>query len=139
MERIIPISVKDKIAQILNNVPYICGNSDYTVSFEFDEEWDEYEFKTARFISSDHKYQDVVFTGNQCQMPVIMDTMFIYVGVFAGNLRTTTPAHIGARKSILSAEGTPEAPSEDVYAQIMETLNQVHATVGNIEVLLKTI
>jgi YD repeat-containing protein len=66
----------------------------------------------------------VVFTGNQCEIPVISNTNTIRVGVFAGDLRTTTAAWIPARKSILCGSGSPADPPEDVYNQIMEKLNQ---------------
>lgn len=120
---IIEVAVKDKIAEQTNGQEYICGNSDFTVAFSFDAEWDEFSTKTARFIYGD-SYQDVVFNGNQCPVPVISNTNTILCGVFAGNLQTTTPASIMARKSILCGSGSPASPSPDVYAQIMEVVNE---------------
>ena len=119
----INVLVRDKIASTVGDIVYICGNSDYVVSFDFDEEWAVYDIKTARFVHNG-TYTDVVFTGNQCAMPVIHKAYGIYVGVYAGDLRTTTPAHIPSAASILSAEGTPAAPPEDVYAQITALCNE---------------
>ena len=113
----INVLVRDKIASAVGDIVYICGNSDYIISFDFDAEWDAYSVKTARFVHNG-TYTDVVFTGNQCAMPVIHKAYGIFVGVYAGDLRTTTPAHIPSAASILSAEGTPAAPPDDVYAQI---------------------
>lgn len=113
----INVTVRDKIASVVGDIVYICGNSDYVINFDFDAEWDDYDVKTARFVH-DGSYIDVVFTGNQCAMPVIHKAYGIYVGVYAGNLRTTTPSHIPSAASILSAEGTPAEPPDDVYAQI---------------------
>lgn len=48
-ERTILVSVKNKIAETMNNPAYICGNSDYVIRFDFDEEWAGYDVKTARF------------------------------------------------------------------------------------------
>lgn len=45
------------------------------------------------------------------------------VGVFAGDLQTTTPATIRCVKSILDYDGLPEEPSSDVYAQLIEMIN----------------
>ena len=118
----INISVKNKIA-IPDDTIYVCGNSDFTVVFSFDGEWKDYNTKTARF-SYGGSYQDVVFTGNECPMPIISNTNTIQIGVFAGDLHTTTPAVIMARKSILCGFGSPAAPSDDVYNQIMDVCNE---------------
>lgn len=101
----------------------VCGNSDYTITFDFDPEWDEYEVKTARFIYNG-QIADVVFTGAVCAVPKIINATHCAVGVFAGDLRTTTPAMITCAKSILCSGGSPVEPAPDVYAQIMELLNQ---------------
>lgn len=121
---IIEISVKDKIATKTDSTEYVCGNSDFVVAFDFDDEWKVFDTKTARFVY-EGKHQDIVFTGNECPVPVISGTHRIWVGVFAGDLHTTTSAYIPAKKSILCDSGSPEAPSEDVYAQIMELLQDV--------------
>lgn len=86
----INISVRNKIATA-DSTEYICGNSDFVINFDFDSEWDAYGTKTARFSHSG-SYTDVMFTGNQCAVPIISDTFFCHVGVYAGNLHTTTPA-----------------------------------------------
>lgn len=127
----INVIVQNKIASAAGPV-YICGNSDYTVAFSFDAEWTEYETKTARFVYAGG-YIDVVFTGSECAMPIISDTNAILIGVFAGNLHTTTAAKIPAQKSILCGCGSPAKPPEDVYAQIMETLNTIEKDVASKE------
>lgn len=124
MNKTINVSIKNKIAVQTDNALYICGNSDFVVEFDFDAEWDGYDTKTARFILDNATYYDVVFQGNQCPVPIISNTYGIYVGVYAGNLQTTTPAHISAKKSILCSGGSPAAPSDDVYNQIMVELNK---------------
>lgn len=121
------ISVKNKIAVHTDRQWYVCGNSDYTAVFEFDHEWDEYETKTARFRYNQH-HEDVVFKGNVAQIPVITNTNEFEVGVFAGDLHTTTPAMVLCEKSILCGDGTPVDPTPDVYDQIMEFLNNMKET-----------
>ena len=121
---IIEVAVRNKIATKTDDTEYICGNSDFVLVFDFDKEWDAFDVKTAR-LAYEGKYQDIVFTGSECPMPVMSNTHRIYVGVFAGELHTTTPAYIPARKSILCDSGSPEAPKEDVYAQIMELLQGI--------------
>ena len=122
----INISVRDKIAINMSNIPYTCGNSDFVINFDFDAEWAAFTTKTARFIKDDRTYQDQVFQGNECPVPILYNTNKIRVGVFAGNLNTSTPAIVKANKGILCGNGSPEAPSEDVYAQIMEKINRLN-------------
>lgn len=116
------ISVRDKIARTVSDTYIICGNSDYVAVFDFDAEWAEHDTKTARFIWNG-KHADVVFTGNQCDIPPITNAFGVEVGVFAGNLITTTSAVIDTKKSILCKNGLPADPPPEVYAQIMEMLN----------------
>lgn len=117
----IGISVRGKIAVLTDAVTYICGNSDYIIKFDFDAEWDAYEAKTARFRYG-NSYTDVVFSGNECAVPVIDDALYFYVGVYAGDLHTTTPVMINSKKSILSGTGLPADPPDDVYVQLMQML-----------------
>lgn len=124
MARTIEISVQDRIAWQINRTEYICGNSDFIVIFDFDNEWAEFTVKTARFIHGDEK-TDVVFSGNKCAVPIIRNVTSIKVGVFAGDLRTTTAANISARKSILCDDCLPAAPEDDIYNQIMAKLNEI--------------
>lgn len=119
---IINIAVRDKIATYVGDTYYICGNKDYVVHFDLDAEWDGYETKTARFVYGGN-IVDKVFEGNECPIPRISNVCVIEVGVFAGDLKTTTPAHVPAKKSILCSGGVPADPTPDVYNQIMERLN----------------
>jgi hypothetical protein len=116
------VKVQNKIAKPLNDF-IVCSNSDYTVKFYFDKEWDSQPIKTARFIW-DNQYQDVVFEGDTCKIPVIDNATTLGIGVFAGSLKTTTPAIINCTKSVLSGLGRPSDPPEDVYNQIIEILNE---------------
>lgn len=133
MNKIIKIIVRDKIAHQKGMVEYICGNSDFTVFFDFDDEWNQYETKTARFIHNG-VHTDVVFVGNECAVPVISDTYNMKVGVFAGNLVTTTPAYVPCKKSVLCESGLPADPYPDVYAQIMDLLNALLCKVEDLTV-----
>lgn len=123
-DHIIEVRVDDKIATVVGDPLYVCGNSDYVVKFAFDAEWADHAMKTARFIKSNKEYIDVVFNSNECQMPIIADTAQVRIGVFAGNLCTTTAAIVNAQRSILCGSGVPaEKPEPNVYTQIMERIN----------------
>ena len=119
----ISITVKNKVARA-DRAIIVCDNSDYTAVFDFDAEWDAYTTKTARFVYGG-KYTDVVFTGNECSIPVIQDPRSLSVGVYAGDLHTTTPAYISCVPSILFGNGIPADPTPEVYAQIMELLGKI--------------
>lgn len=119
---IVNITIKNKIATP-SNISVVCGNSDYTFVFNFDEEWNAYNSKTARFVWNG-QYVDVAFNGNSCEMPVINDARYVSVGVYAGELHTTTPAILNAKKSILCDDPVHVDPPEDIYNQIMELLNR---------------
>lgn len=119
---LINITIKEKIAKLAEKAVIICGNSDYIINCSFDDEWAQYKVKTARIICNG-KYTDVVFEGNSFALPTISNATGVFIGVFAGDLHTTTPAFISAEKSILCSEGTPSEPTPDVYAQIMEMMN----------------
>ena len=130
----INISIKNKIATSPDE-HIVCGNSDYTVTFLFDEEWAAYDTKTARFIYNGKK-EEVVFSGNVCEVPIIRNAVVCAIGVFAGDLHTTTPALVACNKSILCADGLPPDPSPDVYVQLIEMYEELRreietGSVGN--------
>ena len=102
----ITIEINKKIATCLTELPIVCGNSDYECEFVFDEEWNGHLIKTARFRVNG-EYTDVVFEGNVCNMPIISDAKIVWVGVFAGELSTSTPAIVRCKPSILDGEDVP--------------------------------
>ncbi len=118
------IIVRKKIATIVGQPVIICNNSDYSVNFDFDEEWGD-GVKTARFAFRQNGincFTDVVFTGSKVSVPILSDIAVVYIGVYAGELHTTTAAPVVCDKSILSA-GVQKDPTPDVYGQIIEMLN----------------
>ena len=124
---IINVTVRGKMARAEERARVVCGNSDYTVRFDFDADWAEYTVKTARFVTEDGSYTDVQFEGEDCAIPILRNTRTLLVGVFAGNLRTTTAALIHAVPCITDPDGTPADPTPDVYAQLMERFNAMEA------------
>lgn len=109
------IIINNKIATyVKRSGAVVCGNSDYVAEFAFDQEWGAYENKIARFTWGG-KYFDVPFTGSTCQVPIVRDTHTLTVGVYAGNLCTTTPASIPCQRSILCNTGLPLDEDEPAY------------------------
>lgn len=109
----INITVREKIAHTISDTCIVCGNSDYVAVFDFDAEWDAYEVKTARFIWGG-TFTDVPFTGNECPVPVIPDAVSVLVGVYAGDLHTTTAAAVEVRRSILGGSETEAEVSHEI-------------------------
>lgn len=125
----IRIQVRNKVA--VNLTPeevIVCGNSGYEVEFSFDEEWASEAVKTARFVyrkGGQNYFDDVVFTGTTVEAPVLSGINNVLVGVYAGDLITTTPAVVECDKSILCGSGTHKEPTPDVYNQLIELINAV--------------
>lgn len=131
---IVEITVSNKIAAQSNDTTIICGNSDFVAEFIFDSEWDEFTTKTARFVyrkSGESAYYETeeVFNGNTCRIPPLSDVDQVRIGVYAGNLHTTTPAIVKCRKSILCGSPIHAEPPEDVYNQLVELVNNLSVKV----------
>lgn len=107
----IDVIVANKIATVVGSPIIVCGNSDYTITFNFDSEWDGYTQKTARFnfiSGGQKKFVEVEFTGNVCNIPVLRGISKVDVGVYTEGLQTTTGAEIKCRRSILCGGGIVE-------------------------------
>lgn len=121
----IKIKIRDKRAGGTGTV--ICGNSDYTVVWDLDDEWTPYGTKTMRVNLTDGSYQDVVFTGSTAALPVLSTPGWASVGLYAGDLHTSRATDLRVLPSVTTPGGAPADPAEDVYAQITEKLNQLIA------------
>lgn len=126
----IVIDISEKIA-ISPADEIVCGNSDYCIRFNFDDEWSEHVKKTARFLYGG-KCEDVIFEGDTVRVPIIKKALMLSVGVYAGELSTTTPAMIKARKSILCDDGLPPDPTPDVYAQLVKMTQSAEDTANKV-------
>lgn len=129
----IKIQVIDKKATVIGTPVIVCGNSDYTATFTFDDEWSLTGPKTARFVyvkDGKVQHEDVAFSGNVVAVPVLENVDSVDVGVFAGNLCTTTPARVPCRRSILCGSGAKQDPTPDVYDQIMKLFSDLAAAGG---------
>lgn len=127
---VIQINVTDKHAKALGQPKIVCGNSGYSIKFTFDAGWGAETIKTARFVymaRGDVAYTDVVFTGDTVSVPVLSNVREVRVGVFEGDLHTTTPAVIPCERSIRCGSGAPVDPTPSQYDQIMALLNNLPA------------
>lgn len=148
------INVAGKIAMYRQRDGLIvCGNKDYQIEFSFDEEWDGLTVKTARFVWGG-QYFDQDFTGSICPVPLITNTERVRVGVYAGDLSTTTPAKIGCLRSILCGTQVAHPETDQNYtteaqkaaqeallakAEAQEAAEEVKTLYGDIDAALDAI
>lgn len=113
----INITVAEKIAT--NTTPgeiIVCSNSDYTVTFDLDAEWNAEPNRTARFVYCKdglRQYKDVPFSNNPVAVPVLSGIDYVEVGVYAGDLHTTTPAKVLCDRSILCGDAVEQITQEE--------------------------
>lgn len=107
------IAVRNKIATTTDPATVVNGNNDYTVVFDFDSEWDSLSNKTAMFVygREEQKYKTVTFTGNSCVMPALYNTGYVLIGVFAGNIKTTSAAYVKCIPCIKDNDSTLDTGS----------------------------
>lgn len=133
---VIKINVKEKIASVEGSPIIVCGNSDYTMAFTFDDEWNDEENKVARFsyVKKGLKgFIDVPIHDGICQVPVLIGIGLVRVGAYAGNLRTTTGAKIKCQKSILCDDAEEMAePFENLYEELVEKINNIAVSGGGL-------
>ena len=125
---LINVSIRVRVAELADDAPaYICGNEGYTVVFDFDEEWDDIEVKTMRVtwldtFTGQQRHIDTEFAGAQLSLPVIADAYEIGIGVYVGNIMTTTAAHLPCERSITDGATYHDEPAPDLYAQLLAFL-----------------
>ena len=138
MPYIIPISVTQKRAVLTDpDAEIVCGNGDYLLALTFDSEWDSEPVKTVRFVwqkNGQPMYADVLTDSDTAAIPVLSGTPEVAVGVYAGNIRTTSPARILCVPCITDGDPVHDDPPPDVYNQLMEYLASIQSgglTAGN--------
>lgn len=120
---IVEITIRERVATVSAGIVLVCNNPTDTIHFNFDDEWAEHDAKTARF-AFERTYIDVPFSGNEVRVPNIFHTNYVNIGVYTDNL-TSTYAKIACRFSIKCLSGKNFAPSEDVYNQLLELINEM--------------
>ena len=124
------IKVRDCIAETMSvdgMMPQlVCDNTDHTIRFQFDEAWEDYAEKTARFVyredygNGDVVCKDVSFVGDTVPVPLFHHIREVWIGVIAGTLRTTTAARISCLSSIYTYEGQEEQAILPISAYIVQ-------------------
>ena len=126
----ISIKIRDKIAQVQGSPQIVCGNSDYCAVFDFDAEWGDYDEKTMHIVwmdisSGTLKHYDVQFSGSTAVLPALYGCDCACIGVYAGDIRTTTPARVPCLRCITDGEPYHDDPPPDIYLQLMDYMEQI--------------
>lgn len=103
----------------------ITWNTGYMLNFVFQDDWPE--TKTLRVVDEKGNIiggNDIIFTGNQVELPKVVNTSHIGIGIYAGDLISTPKLILACKKSILDDDGTPLPPTNDVYSQVMDVLDK---------------
>ena len=146
MSNEVVIKVADKVPELVSMPPrgITCDNSDYTVVWQLDEEWAQFEHRTMQVNYSDGTYERALFTGDSCALPAIPVKDWFYVGLFAGDIHTTRPVRLFANRAITTDSGEERDPMPNGYAQAIAALdgkldkNQGAANAGKALVINKS-
>ena len=132
----IDIIIRNKTASAVDPPCIVCGNSDYNVKFDFDDEWQAHNNKIGVFAYNRcGKWQSekVHFEGDTCPVPVLHGVRSVWIGVTAGDVRTSTPADVPCRMGATDFSDTDEPPSADVWGQILAKLDELQTEIDEIE------
>lgn len=128
----IDIIIRNKTASAVNPPCIVCGNSDYNVKFDFDDEWQAHTNKIGVFAYNrcgEWQSEKVLFEGDTCPVPALHGVRSVWIGVTAGDIRTSTPADVPCRMGATDFSDTTEKPSADIWGQILDKLD----TVGTVQ------
>ena len=132
----IDIIIRNKTASAVNPPCIVCGNSDYNVKFDFDDEWQAHNNKIGVFAYNrcgEWQSEKVLFEGDTCPVPALHGVRSVWIGVTAGDVRTSTPADVPCRMGATDFSDTNEPPSADVWGQILAKLDELQTEIDEIK------
>jgi hypothetical protein len=126
---------RKRIERMSGEESLICDTENYTMTFEFDDEWAGHATKTVLFILPDGECVPVLTDGDTCAVPRITRPGILYVGVKVGSvLKTTTPFGITVQRSAQTMCGHEVAQiPPDLAQQIMERVDALDERVTFLE------
>lgn len=132
----IDIIIRNKTASAVDPPCIVCGNSDYNVKFDFDDEWQAHNNKIGVFAYNrcgEWQSEKVLFEGDTCPVPALHGVRSVWIGVTAGDVRTSTPADVPCRMGTTDFSDTDEPPSADVWGQILAKLDELQTEIDEIK------
>ena len=124
------LKVRGKIAEAEGSPTIICGNSDYLLHFDLDEEWAPYHAKTVRFYWYDYRrsaylHTDVLFEGLTAEVPVMRNTSEVAVGIYAGDLHASAPVRIPCLPAVTDGLDITDPLPPNLYVQLAAYLRDL--------------
>lgn len=90
------------------------------------DDWDDIEIKTAIFKNGDRVFNVILDDNDECLVPhEVLDSGTVIVSVFGGNLITVDCASFKIHESGYEDGVTPEPPTQDVYSQIINMIENM--------------
>lgn len=132
----IDIIIRNKTASAVDPPCIVCGNSDYNVKFDFDDEWQAHNNKIGVFAYNrcgEWRSENVLFEGDTCPVPALHGVRSVWIGVTAGDVRTSTPADVPCRMGATDFSDTEEPPSADVWGQILAKFDELQTEIDEIK------
>lgn len=132
----IDIIIRNKTASAVDPPCIVCGNSDYNVKFDFDDEWQAHNNKIGVFAYNrcgEWRSENVLFEGDTCPVPALHGVRSVWIGVTAGDVQTSTPADVPCRMGATDFSDTNEPPSADVWGQILAKLDELQTEIDKIK------
>ncbi len=129
------IGIRNKTPHLISGPPgIVADNNDYFLTLVPDAEWDGLETKTLYYAFDDGTSVKHIVTGNEDAFPLVRTKGHIYIGVGAGDTKTTRALAIPIFSSIRQKEGTeiPE-PEPGVYDVILEMLGDHEVRIKRLE------
>lgn len=124
------IAVQNKLPILAGTVQSIvAGNSDYTIRFLFDDQWEEGE-KTVYFVRSNgYAYAPEKTVDGVVQVPVQTDVNLmsqLLVGVRQGEVKTSRPCGIAVYPAISNIiKDDAVQPNESLWEQVLDKLDEL--------------
>lgn len=129
----IAIRIRGLTAEATAGQKIICGNSGYTVALYFDEvegvPWGDYLIKTVRFewldtMTGQRRHIDAQYTNQPIPIPTeaTQDVYELNVGVYAGNLLSSTPARVPCERCTTDGATFHGDTTPDIYAALLAAL-----------------
>ena len=131
----IDIIIRNKTASAVDPPCIVCGNSDYNVKFDFDDEWQAHNNKIGVFAYNrcgEWRSENVLFEGDTCPVPALHGVRSVWIGVTAGDVQTSTPADVPCRMGATDFSDTNEPPSADIWGQILAKLDELQTEIDEI-------
>lgn len=121
----IDIIIRNKTASAVNPPCIVCGSSDYNAKFNFDDEWQAHNNKIGVFAYNrcgEWQSEKVLFEGDTCPVPALHGVRSVWIGVTAGDVRTSTPADVPCRMGATDFSDTTEKPPADIWDRSLISL-----------------